>query len=71
MLYIGDYVRHNSFPPTEGYVSIINPGISGNQIGVVQPNGVIFYDDESSWDIVVSNTSNEEVIEAEFTVIDP
>lgn len=52
-LMIGDYVVHNTFPPIEGYVSIIQPMLSGvNRIGVFQENETIFYDDEDTWNLV-------------------
>lgn len=74
MLYIGDYVRHNTFPPSEGYVSIINQGTVSTEIGVLQSNGVLFYDEESSWDLVIQNTAQEsydgDIIDADFTVIE-
>lgn len=76
---IGDYVVHNTFPPAEGYVSMIQSTVSGiANIAVMQCNGTLFWDDETSWDVVRSNENNKQakrlndidIIDVEYTVID-
>jgi hypothetical protein len=72
MLYIGDHVTHNTFPPIEGYVSIIRPGVSSTEVGVVQSTGIIFYDDISSWDLLLPSgrLNQTDVIDVEYEVVE-
>jgi hypothetical protein len=75
MLCKGDYVSHNSFPPIEGYVSVIQQTNSGTpNIGVMQASGVLYWDDENTWDLVRANPIVEDsngdsavVIDADFS----
>ena len=76
---IGDYVVHNTFPPVEGYVSMMRPSISGvTSVAVMQSTGNLFWDDDNTWDITrgaggaEQSTSLEEtdVIDVEYTIVE-
>ena len=74
MLYYGDYVKHNTFPPIEGYVSIREEYSNGGaRVAVLYNNNeTLYWDDESTWDLVEQNLVIEEcgivgdVIDVEF-----
>lgn len=74
---IGDYVVHNTFPPAEGYVSMIQPTVSGvSNIAVMQSNGTLFWDDETSWSVLHKNNhptcrlNDADIIDVEYTVVE-
>lgn len=52
MLVKGDYVAHNTFPPVEGTVSVIQDMVnSERRIGVLRSDtNTIYYDLEGTWD---------------------
>ena len=52
MLVKGDYVTHNTFPPVEGTVSVIQDMVnSERRIGVLRSDtNTIYYDLEGTWD---------------------
>lgn len=49
----GDRVIHNTFPPVEGRVSVLMDMMNDERkIGVKQDSGLVFYDKESTWDLI-------------------
>lgn len=78
MLFKGDYVTHNTFPPVEGYVAVIE-----NRVGVVGPSkvavmnketGNLFWDSEDTWEIVKGfdedDVIEEDIIDVECVEVD-
>ena len=68
---IGDEVIHNTFPPINGVVTLIQNRLnSENLIGVLRMDtGTVFWDDESTWDKVSNSTpkqNNEDVMDVEY-----
>ena len=71
MFYIGDFVRHNTFPPVEGFVSVIeNARVGPNKIAVQCSNERLFWDSEDTWDLVESKDNDENIIDVDFKVIE-
>lgn len=61
MLYVGDHVSHNSFPPLEGFIIGIEKSEVGGEskICVTYEGEKIFYDYEESWDLVSYQNDSE------------
>ena len=64
MLYRGDFVRHNTFPPVEGYVSLIEemPQGTPNKVAVLYSNEKLYWDGEDTWDLVKESPIINDVI---------
>lgn len=77
----GDIVRHRVFPPVEGVVWSAQENVNAEpRISVMQGNGLLFWDNESTWEVIgnVQNLSewkpymnnevqeDEDVIDVEF-----
>lgn len=73
MLGVGDYVRHNIFPPIEGVVVSINPMVNNKRrVGVMQESEVVFWDLEDTWDICnvsVNSNHDDNYIDVDFVEI--
>ena len=65
MLVKGDYVAHNTFPPVEGTVSVIQDMVnSERRIGVLRSDtNTIYYDLEGTWD--KEDNSSDDVYESD------
>lgn len=74
MIEVGDYVTHNTFPPIEGYVSVVEKAVVGNsKIAVLNKvNGNLFWDSEDTWNILkkYNDDGNDNSIDVECVVLD-
>ena len=64
MLYRGDFVRHNTFPPVEGYVSLIEemPLGTPNKVAVLYNKDKLYWDGEDTWELLKESPIIDDVI---------
>ena len=74
----GDYVVHNTFPPVEGIVvgcQELNTYPKTYKVCVKVENDRLYWDDISTWNVISSNDTVEDIIddsieEAEYRIIE-